>query len=100
MKQFLQMLILQLLVLGLVTEVSHAQKGNEVRIAVLELSNRVGLDAESVSYLTSILREQLSLSLSEQHILLDKENITTLLPPDKKIEDCVGECAVDTGRLF
>ena len=79
---------------------SFVQAQSEQRIAVLELSNRTTLSQEEVTYLSDLLRRLASSELAQTFLVIDKENIVTLLPPDRKLEDCVGECAVDTGRLL
>lgn len=39
--------------------------------------------------------------LDPQHYkLITKENISTLLPPDIRIEDCIGSCEIETGRMI
>ena len=79
---------------------SAAQSKDEQRIAVLELSNHANLSQAEVNYLSDLLRRLASSELAQEFLVMDKENIITLLPPDRKLEDCVGECAVDTGRLL
>jgi TolB-like protein len=74
-------------------------KGNR-RIAVLELSNPAGLSKQEVDYLSDLLRQLASSELAQSFLVMDKANILTLLPPEKSIEDCIGSCAVETGRLL
>lgn len=70
------------------------------RIAVLELSNPARLEKQEVQYLSDLLRRLASSELAQNFLVIDKANILELLPPDKTIEDCIGECAVETGRLL
>lgn len=70
----------------------------EERMAVLELKNKAGFSREEVEYLSSLLRRLASSELAQSFIVYDKENITELLPPDVNLEDCEGQCAVETGR--
>ena len=53
-----------------------------------------------MNYLSDLLRRLASSELTQNFLIMDKENILTLPPPEKSVEDCVGECAVDTGRLL
>ena len=78
----------------------YAQEKSDKRIAVLKLSNPAGLSEQEVNYLSDLMRRLASSELAQSFLVMDKENILTLLPPEKSIEDCVGECAVDTGRLL
>lgn len=47
-----------------------------------------------------ILTERVIVIVSETKVytLITKENILTLLPPSKNLEECIGECEVETGR--
>lgn len=93
----LVMLLSGLLVMGVSLETSRAQDGSR-RVAVLEFKNSAGLSSFEITSLTSIVRG--SASRLSGYTVMTKENITTLLPPDKKIEDCVGSCEVETGKLI
>ncbi|MBM4292212.1 MAG: hypothetical protein FJ138_12885, partial [Deltaproteobacteria bacterium] len=72
----------------------------EERIAVLPLRNAAQLERGEVDYLTGILRGVTAKRLPKTYIVMTQENILTLLPPSTKLEDCVGECEVDTGRTL
>jgi hypothetical protein len=72
------------------------------RIAIMELenkSNRMVSNAE-VSSLTSTIRMILSYLPKNQFSIMTQENIEVMLPPDMVLEDCVGSCAIETGRLL
>ena len=93
--QMTRFLTLLLFVMSLPTAFSQAI---EERMAVLELKNKAGFSREEVEYLSSLLRRLASSELSQSFIVYDKENIRELLPPDVSLEDCVGQCAIETGR--
>ncbi len=79
--------------------VSKTQKaGGKERIAVLDLKNRAGVKDSELLYLTSLIRQAAGRLPSDRFSVMTKDNILVLLPPGTQIEDCVGTCAVDTGR--
>ena len=90
------------LLLGLVLFLTSfkAYGEGDQRIAVLELSNPAGLEKQEVLYLSDLLRRLTSSELAQTFLVIDKANILELLPPDKTLEECIGECAVETGRLL
>lgn len=51
-------------------------------------------------FLTDKLREcaKKSLPADKGYVIMTRENIMQMLPPGKKIEDCEGECLVETGK--
>lgn len=51
-------------------------------------------------FLTDKLRERAKKVLPEymDYVIMTRENIQQMLPPGKKIEDCEGECLVETGK--
>jgi hypothetical protein len=68
------------------------------RAAVLMLLNQAGLKSQEIDYLTSVVRQHISDKMGDRYLIMTQENILTLLPPDKKLEDCLQECEVDIGR--
>ena len=70
------------------------------RVAVLSLQNRIDMSREETSYLTGLVRRVASKQLTQRYLVMTQENIEVLLPPDTKLEDCVSECQVDTGRMI
>ena len=78
----------------------YAQTSGNKRIAVLELSNPARLSKQEVTYLSDLIRQLASSKLAQEFLVMDKANILTLLPPDIDLETCVGQCAVETGRLL
>ena len=69
--------------------------------AVLELRNKLeGADRNLVdaAFLTDVVRQQV-LEDAPSVKLMTRENVLTLLEASgKKLEECEGECEVDTGR--
>ena len=78
----------------------HAQEKDDQRIAVLQLNNVAQIPEQEANYLADLIRQLASSELAQRFLIMDKENMMTLLPPDKTVADCVGECAVETGRLL
>ena len=70
------------------------------RLAVLMLRNRINMSREEVEYLTSVVRRIASKRLAHSYLIMTQENIEVLLPPNTKLEDCVSECQVETGRTL
>jgi TolB-like protein len=70
------------------------------RIAVLELANPAGLARQEVQYLSDLLRRLASSELAQNFLVIDKANVLELLPPERTLEECIGKCAVETGRLL
>ena len=69
------------------------------RTAVLDLTNRADLQPQEVDYLTSIVRGTVRGVLpTSQYILMTRENIMELLPAGSQLSNCLGDCAVETGR--
>ena len=75
--------------------------GKTQRIAVLELMNRAPqqVTSDEVSYLTNELRTVASYLPAPRFLVLTQESLETLIDPSMKLEDCVGSCAVETGRI-
>jgi formylglycine-generating enzyme required for sulfatase activity len=71
-------------------------------VAVLEtLANRnIGVSSDELRYLTDELRKQAlnALPTSAGFSVMTRENILAMLPPGKTLEECAGECMVETGR--
>ena len=70
------------------------------RIAVITLRNTTQLEKAEIDYLTNQVRQVATKRLPKSYLVMTQENIIALLPPNTKIEDCVGECEVDTGRAI
>ncbi len=74
--------------------------GDAKRVAVLEFRNPAGLQNQEIDYLTDLIRTEARKMLPrDRYILMTKENIYDMLPPDKKdLSQCEGQCEVETGR--
>ena len=72
------------------------------RIAILELNNRAQqkISKSELNYLTNEIRLVISYLPKDQFLVMTKESMLTLLEPGKTLEDCVGQCEVETGRLL
>ncbi len=77
---------------------AYAQAKDIERVAVLDLANKAGVNQSELGYLTDLLRQAAGKLPKEHYGVLTKDNILVMLPPGKTIEDCVGSCAVETGR--
>ncbi len=71
---------------------------DDKRIAVLEFQNKANMKQDDISYLAELFRGIAVPLRSKGYIIMTKENMISLLPPSKKLEQCVGECEVETGR--
>ncbi len=71
------------------------------RVAILDLRNPAELTDQEADYIADLVRGEARKALPpDRYILMTKENIYELLPPDKQsLADCVGECEVQTGRM-
>lgn len=70
-------------------------------VAVLETVAENGAVGRSERlFLTDKLRERAKKALPAYmgYVIMTRENILQMLPPGKKIEDCEGECLVETGK--
>ncbi len=67
-------------------------------VAAPDVTEKVSLSDRQ--FLTNVLREQAVMELpAEQNFtIMTRENINAMLPPGKSIEDCEGDCMVETGR--
>jgi len=72
------------------------------RVAVLDLRNEAKLPDSDVAYLGEVIRTGARKALPLQlFILMTKENIQQLLPPERRdLRNCEGQCEVETGRLL
>ena len=92
--------LLQLVVSGLLLAVGNMSlaQTHRDRIAILELGNKTDLSAAEVGYLTDLIRDSARQQLSvNRYVIMTRENIIDLLG-DRAMADCIGECAVQTGR--
>ena len=71
------------------------------RLAVLDFGDNSSGDVKGseILYLSERVRGAARLSLpSKNFLIMTRENIQELLPAGRSLADCVGECAVETGR--
>ena len=68
------------------------------RIAVIGLKNKAGVKQNELNYLSDILRDVASKLPNQKYSVMTEDNIQVMLPPETKLEDCEGVCAVTTGR--
>ena len=71
----------------------------EERLAILEFRNiDNAMSRSEVGYIAEIFRD-LGAKIGRRGLsVMTKENILQLLPPGKSLEQCQGECEVETGR--
>ena len=82
----------------LIASASNAASGK--RIAVLEFTNEAKANVGDVRYLAEVFRQKALGLKASGYVVMTKENMMDLLPPGKSIEQCVGQCEVETGRLL
>lgn len=72
------------------------------RIAILELADRTRgqVSREEIHYLTNEMRRIAGLLPRDLFLVMTKENIEVLIDPGQSLEECVGSCEVETGRLL
>lgn len=71
------------------------------RLAVLDFQDRSrrAVTSDEVLYLSDLVRGAMRRNLPpDRFLLLTRENMLELLPAGKTLSDCMGECAVETGR--
>ena len=93
------------LIIGLIMSFNqiHAQnKPQQKRIAILELANRTKhqVSLDEINFLTNEMRQVAGYLPSSEFLVMTKESIEVLIDPSKSLEDCVGTCEVETGRLL
>ena len=65
------------------------------RLAVLDFRDDAKLPPFEVASLADSVR---GAALNTPFVVMTKENMLALLPPETKLEECVGECEVEVGR--
>ena len=88
-----------MLIFGFCTTEVYAK--NKKYIGVLPLINKSKkqVSPEEIEYLTSIIRTMTSFLSKEEYIVITNDNIDVLLEgKNKELEECVGECALETAR--
>ena len=80
-----------------------AAGSGKARMAVLDFRNDTDgeIKDREVEHLTKIVRGGARKALPfADYDILTKQNIHEMLPPDTDLRNCVGQCAVETGRLL
>lgn len=82
------------------TQIKKATPSHTIYVAVLETISHGVIKQNENIYLTDVLREEARrvLPAKSNYVIMTRENISTMLPPEKSIEECEGECLVETGR--
>lgn len=90
-----------LLVLFITLSVA-ANAGTQLKIAVLPFESETEMVSDGeIELITEIVRGAARKVLpTSQFVIMTQANILELLPPDKPLADCVGECAVEAGKLI
>ncbi len=70
------------------------------RVAVLELKDQSNgmIKEEERIYLSNLIRQTVGLLPQDQYPVMTQENILTLLPEGKSLEDCLKDCEISIGR--
>jgi hypothetical protein len=92
-----------LVLLFLVFTVGGASSQQSKRLAVIDFRNPDNaVTLSEADFITELVRSEARRALPrEQYVLMTKENILELLPPDKRdLSQCEGQCEVETGRLI
>ena len=71
----------------------------QARVAILNVTFKAKSKLNP-EVLRTLLQTKTAQFLGKDYNVLSKENIMVLLPPEVNIEDCEGECEVETGRLL
>lgn len=79
-----------------------ATQAKQDRVAVLPLVNQTSnqVSQAEVGLLTEVVRNAAQRLPSSQYLVMRNEPITVLLPEGTSLEDCQGECELETGRLI
>ena len=70
-------------------------------VGVLPLINKStsSVSKDEIEYLTDVVRTMTAFLPKDEYVIITNDNIDVLLrDQDKNLEDCVGECALDTAR--
>ena len=98
-KNLILFCLVGMVLLSLAPSAGTAQPTSRSRVAVLDFANLAGLQEHEVIYISDLMRSVGVRSLpSDRFIMMTRENIFELLPEGQNLADCLGECAVETGR--
>ena len=88
-----------LVVVALIPQYALSVDTKKQRIAILDFTNHANLEDQESLYLSDLVRSEVRGLLStSSYILMTRDNIVELLPPEISMSDCIGECAIQTGR--
>ena len=81
---------------------SRAVEVKQDRVAILPLVNKTSslVSQDEVGLLTEVVRNAAQRLPHDDFLVMRNESITVLLPEGTSLEDCQGECEVETGRLL
>jgi Protein of unknown function (DUF1566)/PEGA domain len=81
-----------------------ANSGSEekLRVAVMDLANKTEISNDEALSLSKQIRMVASATLPKnKFLIMTKDNIKSLLPPDKKLSDCsTAKCVIELGRMI
>ena len=87
------------MLLLMITILSTGAAYAEERLAILKFrNNEKALSSSEISYIGEVFRDLGAKMGKRDLLIMTKENILQLLPPGKSLEQCIGECEVETGR--
>jgi formylglycine-generating enzyme required for sulfatase activity len=92
----LQFLIFLLLLSSQVLAQSKIEK-----IAVLQIKNEAKLKEDEIVFLSSQIQESVQALVLGRYQLMTQENISTLMPKDRSLEDCIqSQCVIEIGMTL
>lgn len=78
--------------------VAEAQQSARKKLAVLEFGHGSEVKAKTAAYMVDVVRGEAVKLPDGQFLVMTKENILEMLPPDTDLASCEGSCEVETGR--
>ena len=70
------------------------------RLAVLQIENQAKIPSSDLVFLSTLLQEEMQVKGRSKLLVMTQENILSLMPPNQQLENCVGVCEVDIGRVL
>jgi hypothetical protein len=86
--------------MGAQAEESSAKSIQRVVVLALDNDSPEQVSHSYVNFLSNTIRELCSFLPPDQFGVMTQENMQVLLGSDQNLEDCEGECAVETARLL
>ena len=78
--------------------VAEAQQSTKKKLAVLEFGHGAEVEAKTAAYMVDVVRGEAVKLPDGQFLIMTKENILEMLPPETDLASCEGACEVETGR--